>query len=86
MTTPPGKISWVVAPAEPCVLCRRPILTGQETSTWNDKPAHSECVKVHMLQRHPVFRDWSDEPPPEAGPEDDALTRSDDDEDEGWPD
>ncbi len=86
MTTPPGKISWVVPPAETCVLCHKPILGGQEPSTWNGQPAHGDCVRVHMMQRNPVFRDWTEESSGEGGGggEEEGITRSDDDEDEGF--
>ncbi len=80
-----GKTSWIVPPAEVCILCHKPINSKEEKSAWNDHPAHAECVRIHTLQRHPVFRDWSADG--EEAPEEpeEGGNRTDDDEDEGWP-
>lgn len=84
MNATPGKTSWVVAPADICILCHKAILKDDERSAWNDHPAHAECVRIHTLQRHPVFRDWAEK---EEDSEEDPSggVQQDDDEDEGWP-
>jgi hypothetical protein len=81
----PRRTSWIVAPPELCVLCRNPLLSPTDTSSWNGSPAHRECVKIHLLNRDPAFRDWDADPADEAaegseGPISDLGTREDDDE------
>ena len=83
MTAPPRRISWIAAPPEICVLCREPLGSVEETSSWNGKPAHRDCVRVHLLQRDPAFREGSEteELPSEEAEEgfDGILPRDDDD-------
>jgi hypothetical protein len=81
VSAPPRKISWIVAPPEVCCLCKEPLGAAAETSSWNGAPAHRECVRVHLLQRDPAFREpeaeeYSDEP----GEGSDGPTQHDDDE------
>ncbi|MCI4324123.1 MAG: hypothetical protein L3K03_08985 [Thermoplasmata archaeon] len=52
-----ARTSWIVAPPEPCILCREPLGPAHDTSSWNGKPAHRECVRIHMLQNDPAFRE-----------------------------
>lgn len=86
MTAPPRRISWIVAPPETCCLCKEPLARGAEVSSWNGVPAHRECVRIHLVQRDPAFRDWtheaeSNEETPEAP--DESTPREDDDEEFG---
>ena len=80
-----GKSSWIVAPVELCVLCRKAITEGEERSSWNGMPAHSECVRIRALQEYPSSPEWAGESSGEDGDRDGSGTRLDDDEDEGWP-
>ena len=84
MAAPPRKISWISAPAEICVLCKEPLGAPDETSSWNGRPAHRDCVRVHLLQRDPAFSETggSEEGSEEAAePMDEVLPRDDDDSD-----
>lgn len=81
MTAPPRRISWIAPPPEICSLCKEPLGAPEETSSWNGRPAHRDCVRVHLLQRDPAFREsrGSDEPPEESEEAyDGTLTRDDD--------
>ena len=84
MDSPPRRISWIAAPPEICTLCKEPLGSPEETSSWNGKPAHRDCVRIHLMQRDPAFRESSgaDETPEET---DDglggAIPRDDDDTD-----
>jgi hypothetical protein len=77
-----ARTSWIVAPPEPCVLCREPLGPARETSSWNGKPAHRECVRIHMMQHDPAFREGGpgDEPVEESGESLEDGTLHDDDE------
>jgi hypothetical protein len=79
------RTAWIVAPPEICVLCKEPLSRREETSSWNGQPAHRECVRVHLIQRDPAFRELGSEEPGEDGPEasEEMGPRSDDDEDIG---
>ena len=55
MAAPPRRTAWVIAPPEICFLCKEPLGNPQETSAWNGRPAHRECVRVHLLQQDPAF-------------------------------
>ncbi len=82
MTAPPRRIAWVVAPPEICCLCKEPLGLPAETSSWNGNPAHRDCVRIHLIQRDPAFRETdSDDTPSEEGPDtvDGVLPRDDDD-------
>jgi hypothetical protein len=82
MTAPPRRIAWVVAPPEICCLCKEPLGHPSETSSWNGNPAHRDCVRIHLIQRDPAFRETEGEdPPPEDGPDtvEGVLPRDDDD-------
>ena len=84
MAAPPRKISWISAPPEICVLCKEPLGAPEETSSWNGRPAHRDCVRVHLLQRDPAFTESgsSDDGAEEsAEPMDEVLPREDDDTD-----
>ncbi len=83
-TTP--RTAWIVAPPEICVLCKEPLTRPSDSSSWNGRPAHRECVRVHLIQRDPAFREWgSGEDGPDEVPEvsDELAPREDDDEDTG---
>ncbi|MHB1434730.1 MAG: hypothetical protein ACYCPN_03315 [Thermoplasmata archaeon] len=85
MAAPPRRTAWVVAPPEICFLCKEPLGDPNETSAWNGRPAHRECVRVHLLQQDPAFTDLpaSGGPDdPDEGPET-ILTRDDDEGDFG---
>jgi hypothetical protein len=69
-TTSPRRTAWIVAPPALCSLCQGPLSVPAETSAWNGQPAHRDCVRIHLLQRDPAFRDWGTEPPAEDAPED----------------
>jgi|GEM_PF-382283 hypothetical protein len=79
----PGQVAWIVSPPELCSLCRGPITRSDERSSWNDRPAHTECVRIHLLQQDPAFRDWGTEPGSRESPGDfeDEYLQTDDDED-----
>jgi hypothetical protein len=85
MTSPPRKISWIVAPPEVCCLCKEPLGAAAETSSWNGAPAHRECVRVHLIQRDPAFREPESEETPEDTGEgsEGPITRDDDEGDPG---
>lgn len=82
MTAPPRRISWIAPPPEICTLCKEPLGNPTETSSWNGNPAHRDCVRIHLLQRDPAFRESGSEG--EAADEspdllDGGLPRDDDD-------
>lgn len=86
MAAHPRKISWIIAPPEICCLCREPLTQPNETSSWNGSPAHRECVRIHLLQRDPAFRENAEHSDgPEEGAEglDGVLPRDDEDPDSG---
>jgi hypothetical protein len=84
MSAPPRRIEWISAPPEICTLCKEPLGNPAEASSWNGSPAHRDCVRVHLLQRDPAFRepeespDGTDEP---ADALDGVLSRDDEDAD-----
>ena len=85
MSAPPRRIAWIVAPPEVCCLGKEPLGAAAETSSWNGAPAHRECVRVHLIQRDPAFREHESEEPPEEsvdGP-DGPIPRDDDEPDAG---
>lgn len=82
------RTAWIVAPPEICVLCLEPLGRREEASAWNGRPAHRECVRVHMIQRDPAFREWGAEGPDAPGEDttdnpDPTSVREDEDEDTG---
>ncbi len=79
------RTAWIVSPPEICVLCKEPLTRPAETSSWNGRPAHRECVRIHLIQRDPAFREWGSEESGDEGPEmsDELAPREDDDEDTG---
>ena len=82
MDAPPRRIAWISPPPEICTLCKEPLDTPSETSSWNGNPAHRDCVRIHMLQRDPAFRESSDEGDVSDEPGDSmdgVLPRDDDD-------
>ena len=60
MTAPPRRISWIAPPPEICVLCKEPLGAPEETSSWNGRPAHRDCVRIHLMQRDPAFHESSE--------------------------
>jgi len=84
MTAPPRRISWIAPPPEICSLCKEPLGSPEETSAWNGKPAHRDCVRIHLLQRDPAFHEGGE--PSEASEDadeglDGVLPRDDDETD-----
>lgn len=86
MTAPPRRIAWIIAPPELCCLCKEPLGQPDETSSWNGHPAHRDCVRIHLVQRDPAFREGE----PTDAPSEDAsdgtegpLSRDDDEGDFG---
>ncbi|MCL4308358.1 MAG: hypothetical protein M1126_03200 [Candidatus Thermoplasmatota archaeon] len=81
MTTPP-RTAWIVAPPEICCLCQEPLGKPEETSSWNGRPAHRDCVRVHLLQNDSAFRGSTDteELPDESGDALESGSPRDDDE------
>ena len=81
MTAPPRRISWIAAPPEICVLCKEPLGSPEETSSWNGRPAHRDCVRIHLLQRDPAFHEGTElgEAPEDDEGFDGVLPRDDDD-------
>lgn len=84
MTAPPRRVAWIIPPPESCCLCKEPLTRPEETSSWNGNPAHRDCVRIHLIQRDPAFRE-SDEPgtPAEESGEgsEGGLARDDDESD-----
>lgn len=81
MTAPPRRISWIVAPPEVCCLCKEPLGAPADTSSWNGAPAHRECVRIHLIQRDPAFREpEASEPPEDSGDSPDGPMPHDDEE------
>jgi len=76
------RISWISPPPEICTLCKEPLGHPDETSSWNGSPAHRDCVRIHLLQRDPAFRDASDgsDSAEESGDSIDGVLPRDDDE------
>ncbi len=57
MESPPRRIAWITPPPEICTLCKEPLGNPEERSSWNGNPAHRDCVRIHLLQRDPAFRE-----------------------------
>ena len=57
MDLPPRRIAWISPPPEICSLCKEPLGDPEETSSWNGAPAHRDCVRIHLMQRDPAFRE-----------------------------
>jgi len=90
MDVPPRRISWISPPPEICSLCKEPLGDPEETSSWNGAPAHRDCVRIHLMQRDPAFRETSEgggeteETVDDSGDSiDGVLPRDDDDTDFG---
>jgi hypothetical protein len=85
MTAPPRRTAWIIAPPELCSLCREPMTQPAEVSAWNGRPAHRDCVRIHLLQRDPAFHEGEPEDAPEDGGEgiDGVLPQDDDEADPG---
>jgi hypothetical protein len=79
------RTAWIVAPPEVCCLCKEPLTKPSETSSWNGVPAHRDCVRIHLINRDPAFRESDAQEGPEDPSEsvDDILQRDDEDEDSG---
>jgi len=84
-TAPPRRISWISAPPEICTLCKEPLGSPDETSAWDGRPAHRECLRIHLIQRDPAFREPETTEMSEEPSEDIEGTgpREDDDSDPG---
>ncbi|MGA9840345.1 MAG: hypothetical protein WBF81_03550 [Thermoplasmata archaeon] len=82
MDAPARRISWISPPPEICTLCKEPLGLPEETSAWNGSPAHRDCVRIHLLQRDPAFRESTDggESNEEMGDSLDGVLPRDDDE------
>ncbi|HTT74296.1 MAG TPA: hypothetical protein VMG99_09190 [Thermoplasmata archaeon] len=87
MDGPSRRIAWISPPPEICTLCKEPLGPPSETSSWNGSPAHRDCVRIHLLQRDPAFRETTAEPEEPSGESDETfdgvLPRDDDDPDFG---
>ncbi|HZY91494.1 MAG TPA: hypothetical protein VFG07_01780 [Thermoplasmata archaeon] len=85
MTAPPRRVAWIIAPPELCTLCKEPLTQPNEVSSWNGNPAHRDCVRIHLIQRDPAFREGDFEEATEDSGEsiDGVLPRDDDDPDSG---
>ncbi|HEV2519013.1 MAG TPA: hypothetical protein VGX00_00115 [Thermoplasmata archaeon] len=86
MTAPPRRIAWIIPPPEICCLCKEPLTQPDESSAWNGNPAHRDCVRIHLLQRDPAFREGEggEEAPEESSePSESGLSRDDDESDFG---
>jgi hypothetical protein len=79
------RTAWIVAPPEICALCKEPLGRPEATSSWNGRPAHRECVRIHLIQLDPAFREWTGEGSSEESPgmADELTPREDEDEDPG---
>jgi hypothetical protein len=82
VNAPSRRISWISPPPEICTLCKEPLGDPSETSSWNGSPAHRDCVRVHLMQRDPAFRETTEgaEPPEEGADATDGILPRDDDE------
>jgi hypothetical protein len=82
MDSGPRRISWISPPPEICCLCKEPLGDPDETSSWNGNPAHRDCVRVHLMQRDPAFRESADAEESAEEPADslDGVLPRDDDE------
>jgi hypothetical protein len=82
MESPPRRIAWISPPPEICTLCKEPLGDPAETSSWNGSPAHRDCVRIHLLQRDPAFRETgeSEDTVEESGDALDGVLPRDDDE------
>jgi hypothetical protein len=82
MDAPSRRISWISPPPEICALCKEPLGDPAETSSWNGSPAHRDCVRVHLMQRDPAFRETTEgaETPEEGADQFDGILPRDDDE------
>jgi hypothetical protein len=75
------RIEWIIAPPEVCSLCKEPMAQPSEASSWNGEPAHRDCVRIHLIQRDPAFREPDHEELVEdAGESIDGVLPRDDDE------
>ncbi|HTT35841.1 MAG TPA: hypothetical protein VMH78_08265 [Thermoplasmata archaeon] len=85
MSAHPRRVAWIIPPPELCTLCREPLTQPNEVSAWNGRPAHRDCVRIHLLQRDPAFRETEAEEPPDEPVDalDGVLPRDDDDPDLG---
>jgi hypothetical protein len=83
MNAPSRRIEWISPPPEICTLCKEPLGDPSETSSWNGNPAHRDCVRVHLMQRDPAFRETTESDAPEEGADaiDGILPRDDDEAD-----
>lgn len=83
MTAPPRRITWISPPPQLCCLCREPLVHPSETSSWNGNPAHRDCVRIHLIQRDPAFREPEGEESGEESVEslEGVLPRDDDETD-----
>ncbi|HZY71108.1 MAG TPA: hypothetical protein VFF67_09065 [Thermoplasmata archaeon] len=52
-----------------------------EVSAWNGRPAHRDCVRVHLIQRDPAFRE-PEEPTDESADSVEGLISRDDEDTE----
>ena len=82
MNAPARRIAWISPPPEICTLCKEPLGTPDETSSWNGSPAHRDCVRIHLLQRDPAFRESGEgsEGAEESGESLEGVLPRDDDE------
>ncbi len=81
MTVPSRRVSWIVPPPEICCLCKEPLTRPEETSSWNGSPAHRDCVRIHLIQRDPAFREGGGgEAAPDEGADPEAGPARDEDE------
>lgn len=81
MTAGPRRTAWIIAPPEVCSLCREPMTQPSEVSAWNGRPAHRDCVRVHLIQRDPAFRE-PEEPTDESADSVEGLISRDDEDTE----
>lgn len=78
----PRRTAWIVPPPEICCLCQEPLGLPDEASSWNGRPAHRDCVRVHLLQNDSAFRGGAEvnETPDEGGEGlEGGIPRDDDD-------
>jgi hypothetical protein len=85
VSAPVRRTAWIVAPPELCCLCKEPLTQPNEVSAWNGAPAHRECVRIHLVQRDPAFREGDHDETPDDASEglDGVLPRDDDEADPG---
>jgi hypothetical protein len=80
-----GKSSWIIAPIDICIICKKQIKADEERGSWDGQPAHRECIHVRILQDQPGAQDWpGDVQEGDESGDDGGASPPEDDDDGGW--